>query len=137
MRKTGNDIEADIFALVSASALASAIDGSVYRKGTRPLNSKKEDILVAFVGGIDGQKQEGIVNVNAYVNNIDNNSGAKVKDIGRCKELEHALQSFIEEAVIENYDMWPDKQIDTYEVQNTEQHCVNLRIAYKRSTIND
>lgn len=137
MRKTGNDIEADIFALVSASALASAIDGSVYRKGTRPLNSKKEDILVAFVGGIDGQKQEGIVNVNAYVNNIDNNSGAKVKDIGRCKELEHALQSFIEEAAIENYDMWPDKQIDTYEVQNTEQHCVNLRIAYKRSTIND
>jgi len=137
MRKTGNDIEADIFTLVSESALASAIDGGVYRKGTRPLNSKKEDILVAFVGGIDGQKQEGIVNVNAYVNNIDNNSGAKVKDIGRCKELEHALQSFIEEAVIENYDMWPDKQIDTYEVQNTEQHCVNLRIAYKRSTIND
>lgn len=137
MRKTGIDIEEDIYGLVVASSLNTTIAGDVYRKDTRPLNSKAEDILVAFVGGIDGQEQEGIVNVNCYVNDIDNNSGAKVEDVARCKTIARALQGFIEEAYIENYDLTLDAQIKSYKVANTEQHCVNMRVAFKRSSIND
>lgn len=136
-RKTGLDIEADIYALVTESALASMTEGGIYRKDTRPLNSEAEDIIVAFVGGVDGQEQEGIVNVNYYVSNIDNGSGKKVPNLARVTEVAQALQSFIEGAVLENYDMWPDTQITAYKVLDTEQHCVNLRIAYKRSSIND
>lgn len=135
-RKTGIDIEADIYVIVK-EALEESISGKVYRKGTRPVNSQAEDILVAFVGGVDGQEQEGIVNVNWYVSNLDNNSGSKVPDIARIKDVSHSLQSFIEDAYIENYDLWPDTQITAYKVADTEQHCVNLRIAYKRSSIND
>jgi len=136
MRKTGIDIEIDFYGIVK-TALSSYVSGRVYRKGTRPLNSQTEDILVAFVGGIDGQTQEGVVNVNWYVSNIDNNSGAKVPDLGRIKTVSHYLQTFIEGVSIENYDLWLDAQIQAYAVADTEQHCVNLRVAYKRSTIND
>ena len=135
-RKTGIDIEADIYT-IAKTALSSYVSGRIYRKGTRPVNSATEDILVGLVGGIDGQVQEGIVNVNWYVSNIDNNSGAKVPDIGRIKTVGQTLQSFIESASLENYDLWPDSQITAYKVADTEQHCVNLRIAFKRSSIND
>lgn len=134
---TGIEIEQDIYDLVKASPLASLVNGQVCRKDTRPANSEAEDIIVAHVGGIDGQVQEGSVNVNCYVKDIDDGSGSLVEDISRGKVIARAMDALIRSAYIENYELTLDSVISTYKVQNANQHCVHMGVAYRRTTIND
>ena len=71
MRQTGLTFEKDIYNLVKESVLKTAIKGSFYREGMRPLNAKTEDAVVSFMTGVDDQIQIGVVNVNVYVPDID------------------------------------------------------------------
>ena len=87
MNKTGEEVELDVFNIIKESPLAKEITGIVYREGTRPLDSKSEDIVVSFLTGIDGQFQAGSVNVNIYVPNVDNGSQVLVKNAARCRYL--------------------------------------------------
>lgn len=134
---TGIEIEEDVFKVIASSALASDINGIVCRKDTRPLNSKKEDVVVAHIGGVNGQEQEGALNVNCFVQDIDDGSGTLVPNITRCKAIATILESVIEAIHIDDYLFTIDSVIDTYKVQNANEHCVNVRVAYRRTTIND
>ena len=64
MNKTGDEIELDVFNIITNSQLAKEIKGNVYREGTRDLNPMEEDIIVSFLTGLDGQFQTGSVTVN-------------------------------------------------------------------------
>ena len=67
MIRTDIDIKDLLWSWINASELASAITGKVY-KDQRPLNSEKEDAIIAVIGrDADSQIQEAIVNVNVYV----------------------------------------------------------------------
>ena len=46
MNKTGDEIELDVFNIITNSQLAKEIKGNVYREGTRDLNPMEEDIIV-------------------------------------------------------------------------------------------
>ena len=61
MNKTGDEIELDVFNIITNSQLAKEIKGNVYREGTRDLNPMEEDIIVSFLTGLDGQFQTGSV----------------------------------------------------------------------------
>lgn len=74
MNKTGDEIELDVFNIITNSQLAKEIKGNVYREGTRDLNPMEEDIIVSFLTGLDGQFQTGSVTVNIYVPDKDNGS---------------------------------------------------------------
>ena len=87
MNKTGDEIELDVFNIITNSQLAKEIKGNVYREGTRDLNPMEEDIIVSFLTGLDGQFQTGSVTVNIYVPDKDNGSKVLVKDVGRCRYL--------------------------------------------------
>lgn len=133
-RKTPLDVERDIYLLVKSSPLFAGMN--VLREGVRPLGSPSGDVVVAHNAGLDGQTQEGVVNVNCYVADKDNGAGP-VKDIGACSEIAGRCQEFIETAVLEDYDMRLESAIRTYRVKDAEQHCVNMRIEYRRTSIND
>lgn len=70
MIHTDIDIKDELYAWINASELASKVSGKVY-KDQRPLNSDKEDIIIAIIARDAGyQMQEATVNVNIYVPDV-------------------------------------------------------------------
>lgn len=134
--KTEKRIERDFYEFVTKSGLANAISGKVYRKGMRPPESDKEDIVVKFLSGLDEQVQSGIVVLNIYVPDISIRSrGAKVENIKRIDELEELAVSFIEENDSNEYDLEKDGTPKSLEAESIEQHFISVRIKFKRITI--
>lgn len=135
MKKTGSEIEQDVFDIIGASILVDEINGNIYKEGLRPLGSKKEDALVLFMTGIDGQEQSGVVNVNVYIPDIDNNSGTLVKNTLRCREIERTCQNAINAIVSSEYDFTLGSIIKTYPENEINQHFVNVRLEFRRIII--
>lgn len=134
--KTEKRIERDFYELVTKSELAKSISGKVYRKGMRPPESDKEDIVVKFLSGLDEQVQNGIVVLNIYVPDKPIlSTGAKVEDIRRVEELEELAKSFIENNDSTEYDLSKDGTPKSLEAEGIEQHFISLRIKFKRVTI--
>jgi hypothetical protein len=142
MRKIAEDIEADVITLISTSTLASEISGGVYARGARPYDSKKEDIVVSFLTGQDGQKQVGIVNVNLFVPDVY--SGRKlIKNFARCEHLGNALKDFKESVMTSNLAhsrtgykfLSSGDMIQTFEENEISQHFLNLRLKFEYLTV--
>lgn len=141
MNKTGSEIEQDFYDIIKNSPIASAIKGKVYVDGSRPINSKIEDAVVAFVAGMDAQIQTGAVNVNIYVPDIDNGSGILVKAGERCNELEKIANQAIRALKPGDYLIYLLNTIKTTKVQETDstaegisQHCINIKIGFDLKT---
>lgn len=135
MTKTEKRIERDFFEFVSKSELAKAITGKVYRKGMRPPDSGKEDIVVKFLSGLDEQVQSGIVVINVYVpDTVIRKTGAKVENITRIEELEELIISFVENNDSNEYDLSRDGTPKSLEAEGIEQHFIYARIKFKRIT---
>lgn len=94
MLKTAIDIERDFFEFVSESDIASVIRGNIYREGDRARDAQSEDIVVAFLSGIDAQVQTGIVIINIYVPLIQGRGGGATQDRMRIGELMPLLRDF-------------------------------------------
>lgn len=70
MIHTDIDIKDELYTWIKDSVVSWGISGSVY-KDQRPLNSDKEDIIIAVIArDADPQIQEAVVNVNIYVPDI-------------------------------------------------------------------
>lgn len=137
MRKTGGEIETDVFNILKSSTLKKSIGGWVYREGVRPINAKTEDAVIVFLSGLDGQIQTGVVNVNVYIPNIDNgeNKGVLVKNIARCIEVEKLCMALVESISISNeYKFSLDSMIKSFKADDIDQHFINCRLKFKRST---
>jgi len=137
MTQTGQQIEDYVFGLVKNSPLASLINGGVYKFGTRPRDSKKEDAIVKFVTGYDGQIQSGTVVINIYVPDIDAfNNGVMVRDIRRCIEIETTANEWIESLTAENSDYMFRKAQTIYTEEEAEinQHFVSIRLKFRLPT---
>lgn len=133
--KTSGQIEQDIFNILKNSALKGIVKGSIYKKGTRPFNATTEDLVINFLTGKDYQIQTGIVNLNVYVQDINNgNSGMLIKNVVRCNQIEQALMEFTESIRLSNeYFFERDETIHTLESENNER-LVNCRLKYRRTT---
>ena len=71
MKKTSKQVQTDIIDLLQNSELAAEVTGEIYRKGYRPRDSRKEDIIVIFTTGLPDEIQTGVVTVNIYLPDID------------------------------------------------------------------
>lgn len=134
--KTETQIEKDIFRIVKASAVASLIQGTVYRKGMRPLDASTEDAVVAFHTGLDGQFQTGVVLLNIYVPKIALASSTnKVKNISRVETVEEAIVDLFDEGITDpNYDLSLRETPYSEDLDDIQQTRINTRIYYKRTT---
>lgn len=134
MIKTGNEIRTDIYNLIAGSTLASSVNGQVYFDGTRPRDSKKEDIIVIFTTGFTDQIQEGTVSVNIYVPDIQYTSGGVlVEDIGRTNTISRAAQNWVDslKARYIEYQFKLRMAISTGEEPEINQHFVHVRLGYR------
>ena len=134
MNKTGDEVELDVFNIIKESPLAKEIKGIVYREGTRPLDSKDEDIVVSFITGLPGQFQAGSVNVNIYVPNVDNGSNVLVKDAARCRYLGRKADEVGGSLPPSDYFFSLGAMIQTYKAEKLEQYFVNVKINFKLKT---
>lgn len=134
MKKTGGQIESDVYALISASDLKGMIGGTIYKDGMRPVNSDKEDVVVVFAGGLDAQFQSGIVIVNIFVPNINNGGTKKVKNIARCTALETEANEWLMSLKPTDYRFSLDSIISSKQALEIDQHYVNIRIKFDYKT---
>ena len=137
MNKTGGEIEQDFYTIVRNSPIAGAIKGRVYTDGSRPINAKTEDAVIAFITGLDAQTQTGAVHLNIYVPAIDNGSGVLVKDGKRCKELEKIADQAIRALKPSEYRIYLLNTIKTTKVEETDstaeginQYCIHVKIGF-------
>ncbi len=129
MRKTGSEIEQDVYELLS-SEMQGFIRGTVYLRGGRPINAKTEDAVISFMTGIDAQMQTGALTINVYVPNPEN---GVTKNHKRCVEVERFMQNLIEKwSVKSEYHFWLGQTINTFSEDKINQHFVNVKLKYRR-----
>lgn len=135
MKKTGLQIQDDIFSMIDSSSLKQTISGKIYKGGMRPLNAKTEDAVVTFLTGFNSQIQTGVVNVNIYVPDITiGTDGQLVCDITRCRTLEYAILQIVEAIQASEYRIVPDNVIQTFNATEINQHFINCRMKFERIT---
>lgn len=135
MNKTAQQIEDDILNRVLKSSLAESISGNVYRYGTRPFSSDREDIVVKFVTGLDGQWQTGVVIINTYVADIVSGHGMTVRNIARCRAIESKSLEFVQGLnPDQKYLFSTEATIQTIAEPNIKQHFVNVKLKFRLKT---
>lgn len=138
MKKTASQIEADLYKYFK-DKIDPLINGQTYRNGVRPLNSQKEDCVISFLTGLDGQYQTGVVNINIFVPMVKNNDNQYGKDFVRCDTIEQALMPIIEEAEtdLRNYRLQLHQMIQTFEERDIKQFFINAKIKFRYNTFNN
>ena len=138
MKKTASQIEADIYKYFK-DKINTLINGQTYRNGVRPLNSQKEDCVISFLTGLDGQYQTGVININIFVPLVKNNDNQYRKDFVRCDTIEQALMPIIEEAEtdLRNYRLQLHQMIQTFEETDIKQFFINAKIKFRYNTFNN
>lgn len=135
MAKTAKQIEGYVYRLLRDSTLYTMVTGEVYRRGTRPRDSKLEDIVVSFTAGNTAQVQTGVVTVNIFVPDVDPyDNGVMVENGERIEELEAAAQQWfngVRNSVTE-YKFELKNTIYTEEDPTIGQHFVVLKLHYER-----
>lgn len=138
MKKTASQIEADIYKYFK-NKINTLINGQTYRNGVRPLNSQKEDCVISFLTGLDGQYQTGVININIFVPMAKNNDNQYRKNFVRCDAIEQALMPIIEDSktALKNYKLQLHQMIQTFEETDIKQFFINAKIKFRYNTFNN
>lgn len=138
MKKTASQIESDIYKYFK-DKINTLINGQTYRNGVRPLNSQKEDCVISFLTGLDGQYQTGVININIFVPLVKNNDNQYRKDFVRCDAIEQDLMPIIENAKtdLRNYRLQLHQMIQTFEETDIKQFFINAKIKFRYNTFNN
>lgn len=138
MKKTASQIESDVYKYFK-DKINPLINGQTYRLGVRPLNSLKEDCVIAFLTGLDGEYQSGMFNINIFVPAVKNNDNQYRKNFVRCEAIEGALMPIIEEAktALHNYKLQLHQMIQTFEDTDINQFFINAKVKFRYNTFNN
>lgn len=138
MYKTQQDIEDDFYNALKNSALVNAVNGKLYKKDLRPIDSKQEDITLIVTTIDSAQWQQGVITLLIYVNGIDLYQSQLVPDKKRIKELSTIMLGIIDElkANMANYDGFYFFQAVTNDFDvETEQWFISAKIGFRYLTI--
>jgi hypothetical protein len=135
MRKTGSAVEQDFYDIFTAQTiLPGVINGTIYKRGMRPLDADTEDAVISLVAGMDGQIQTGVLVVNVYVPDVVIN-GRLFRNSSRCREIEQALDEIIVGLSNPQYDIWLGDMIQTFQAEELKQHFINAKLNFRLITI--
>ncbi len=133
--KTAEEVEGDIYTAVR-EYLDGQLKGYTYRRDTRPTGrGDKEDAVVSFLSGLDGQVQTGVVVVNVYVPNERRGDSYSVKNVARSTAVARTLLDMLKAMRISGYDLRTERTVQTEEDNGATR--VTLRIKYKYNALID
>jgi hypothetical protein len=137
MYKTTQDIEDDFYKALSQTELIKSVAGKLYKKGMRPVDSKKEDVTLIVTTLDSAQYQTGVVTLLIYVNGTDLYQSQTVPDKKRIKTLSRAAVDVLDELkpIMMDYDGLSFFQAVTndYDVE-TEQYFISAKIMFRYLT---
>ena len=133
MNRTGTQALADVYQYIKGSALAEMVSGGAYYAGTRPRDSKLEDIVVGYLAGVPADLQQIVVNINIFVPDIDPwQNGVLTPDIARLAAVEQAAAEWAESLTVAatdgNYQVSLYDNIHSGEAMGIGQHYVNVQL---------
>lgn len=133
MNRTGLQALQDVYQYIKGSALAEMVSGGVYYAGTRPRDSKLEDIVVGYLAGVPADLQQIVVNINIFVPDIDPwQNGVLTPDIARLAAVEQAAAEWAESLTVAatdgNYQVSLYDNIHSGEAAGIGQHYVNIQL---------
>ena len=132
MAKTAKQVQTDIIDLLRNSELAAEVTGEIYRRGYRPRDSRKEDIIVIFTAGLPDEIQTGVVTINIFIPDIDPyGNGVQVEDGERSETLEALAQRWVENLSGTNYLFELQQTIYTEAEPEINQHFVVVKLRYR------
>lgn len=139
MTKTGHQIETDVYNMLKGTALAAAISGGIYRGGTRPRDSVKEDLVVVFTTADGAQVQNGVVTLNVFIPDVyPFENGVPVEDIARCEVVEGLVQAQVDAmtAAVSDYKFELKNAVHTQRDDAIRQSFVVAKLSFKLYTNN-
>jgi hypothetical protein len=129
--RTAQDNVIIVWKKINDSALSTEISGGVY-KGSRPVNSVSEDIVVNTLGLPNQQVQQSIINVNIHVPNKDARIDGVINSVCDDERLNELTRMALE-LLNEDYsgDDWHfEVQQHTQPVEQEGSYYVNIRIEF-------
>jgi len=132
--KTNYDFEALVYEIIN-DRMAGEISGAVYI-GSRPLNSKQEDVTINVLASMHAQRQLTAINVNIFVPDIHD---------GNDYWADNDRMDYLTKIVFEllgNYHVnackitTESQQVFAVEDANNKQHFSNIKILIKNVNIN-
>lgn len=134
--KSDIDIKDDVYKVISSSALADAVTGSICKR-IRPFYATgatlKEDVCIAVLANQTSQSQEAFVNVNIYVQD-EYVKGQKEENTKRLRELCQLSFEIFGAVHGKDYRLTMSEQRIVAN-EETYEHIVNNKLLYQ--TIND
>lgn len=130
---TDRNVQSAFYTLVASSSLAAAVNGGVYREGTRPRSSSLEDITIAVEQGEGAQVQSGRVVIRTYVPDIDPyGTGQLVEDVARVEALGDVARQWASAlSVVDNYLIRASHTITTASDDDARQHIIVVDLDYR------
>lgn len=129
----------DVVYLAAKSVFNGVINGDVYHDGTRPMDSNKEDVIVAVSAGTVSQIQDFSAYVNVYIPDIQNKTKRYVLDRGRIEEIieyEDELVNAFNDNNIDLYEARISSATTTLVAREVKQHIVSFNLGIKCLTFN-
>ena len=116
--------------------LETPLSGSVYYKGTRPLQKEqggtdKEDVIVACLAGNESQLQSGSCVVNVYIPDCLTNSGMYMRDKRRTDVVEAWLKTIPALLSVNDIYFKRSSMVLTIEEMSIHQHFVSLKMDFQ------
>lgn len=131
--KTTFDANMIMVELLNKAKVNEAISGDIYVDGSRPLNSKHEDIVVNVVAlQADSLPQSASSNINIYVPDKVIKIGVKnqqVANIIRLKEITDIIMGVIRSTIVPGLSITPVSQT-IMEESTLKQHFSNIRLSW-------
>ena len=124
-------IKDDVYRIVKASSLASAVTGKVCKTGVRPKGSDLEDVVISVIANMNGQIQEAVVNVNIYVKDDIKSDGQNQEATIRLRELCSMAANLLEVGSGEDFRFTLESQ-RVLAVEDAKVHVINNRLNYKQ-----
>ena len=121
-----------LYDVLNASMLKTTVNGLIY-KGERPINSTKEDVVIAPIVVSGSDKQIGVANVNIYVPKINQKSGATtslIKDTKRISEILPVAKDALKLNTGVDYSCWIENQSE-YDEPTINQTRLVFRIEFR------
>ncbi len=132
--KTQAEVERDFARFMEEGPVGRAIEGRVYRMGTRPDGAAGEDCVVKMIAGEDSLLQTGVVACDIYVADVPA-PGVRglAPDLRRIAELQRAVMDFIDGWECEDgYQIRTDGSMTVERAEGVAQHYVYARLRFHR-----
>lgn len=128
---TSLEVQNHLYHLLKGSEFAKAVSGTVYHDGTRPRDSKREDLVVKFTAGVPGDIDEGVATILIYSQPIQSR-GVLMPNLKRIETLQRLAKEWLDSLTASDYIIQLKETIQTHLDPDLEQHFTSVKITYRK-----